>query len=45
MAQLSRRRLLQYTTQAGAVAATGGWDVPATRIRFAADSTPVAGEA
>ena len=44
MAKLSRRRLLQVTTQAGAVAATGGWDVPARSASHAAGATPVADE-
>jgi monoamine oxidase len=42
MTRLSRRRLLQVTMQAGAVASVGGWNVPATRARRGADATPVA---
>ena len=44
MAKLSRRRLLQITTQVGAIAATGGWTVPARRA-LATSSTPVADDA
>lgn len=44
MKRLSRRRLLQYTTQAGAVAVIGGWHLPAASAHLASNATPVAGD-
>lgn len=45
MTKLSRRRLIQYTTQAGAVAATTGWEGSSRLVRGATTATPVAEDA